>query len=151
MAVMENRIRNRVGGSVKKAEFAVWLIVSVLNSLMSVNAAAEITAAPFVKSIGEEFNIHPYRRANMLDAITAAGGFILPWSGGVLLAVTVVNGMLDKYPFLKPIKTGDIWLYAFHGWALVAVMLFAALTSWDLKYIGKEGEPVKIDPKAVKQ
>ena len=52
---------------------------------------------------------------------------------------------------VAPIKTGDIWMYAFHGWVLVAVMLFAVLTSWDLKYVGKEGEPVKVNPKAIKQ
>lgn len=143
MALLEKSIVRRVDGSVKKAEIAIWSIVAVLNALMSVNAAAEITAAPFVKSIGNEFNIHPYRRANMLDAISAAGGFTLPWSGGVLLAVSVVNGMLEQYPFLTQIKAGDIWYYSFHGWALILVMLFAAVTSWDLTYKGENGEPIK--------
>lgn len=143
MALLEKSIVHRVDGSVKKAELAIWSIVAILNALMSVNAAAEITAAPFVKSIGNRFNIHPYRRANMLDAISAAGGFTLPWSGGVLLAVTVVNGMLKQYPFLTQLKAGDIWYYCFHGWALIFVMLFAAFTSWDLTYKGENGEPVK--------
>ncbi|WMJ77089.1 MULTISPECIES: Na+/H+ antiporter NhaC family protein [unclassified Sedimentibacter] len=147
MRLMEEAILKKVGSSVKKAELAIWTIVSILNALMSVNAAAEITAAPFVKSIGKRFNIHPYRRANMLDAITAAGGFILPWSGGVLLATTVVNGMLDKYPFLTSVTPGEIWYLAFHGWILVLVMLFAALTSWDLKYIGEDGKPSKVNSK----
>ncbi|WP_130862305.1 Na+/H+ antiporter NhaC family protein [Bacilliculturomica massiliensis] len=143
MAMLENAILSRVGSSVKKAELAIWGLVALLNSMMSVNAAAEITAAPFVNSIGKTFNIHPYRRANMLDAITAAGGFVLPWSGGILLGVSTINGLTSTYDFIPKMTTGEVWFTAFHGWMLVIVMLVAALTSWGLQYKGPDGKPCR--------
>ena len=146
MDVLENFIIKRVKGSVKKAEFAIWSIVAILNALMSVNAAAEITAAPFVRSIGKTFKIHPYRRANMLDAITSAGGFVLPWSGGVLLGVSTINGLTDKYSFISKLTPAEVSPYVFHGWGLVIVMLIVAITSWGLRYEGPNGEQVKEKP-----
>ena len=64
----------RAGKSAARAETSSWLIVFILNVFITINTAAEIAAAPFVRNIGKAFSIHPYRRANMLDATTSALG-----------------------------------------------------------------------------
>lgn len=56
--------------TVKKAEFSIWLMIIIPNILITINTAAEILVAPFVREVGERFNLHEYRRANFLDANT---------------------------------------------------------------------------------
>ena len=71
--------------SVARAETAIWTIVFSLNAFITINTAAEIAASPVVSKLGKKFRLHPYRRANMLDAVTSAIGYIIPWGGGVLI------------------------------------------------------------------
>src|SRR5699024_988987 len=76
MAAITNGLVKWIRNSVRRAELSIWAIVALLNSSITINTAAEIAAAPFVKEIGEKYQIHRYRRANMLDAVTSALGYI---------------------------------------------------------------------------
>lgn len=136
-----------IRGVVRRAELAIWGIVSILNSLITINTAAEIAAAPFVKEIGEKEGIHPYRRANFLDAISSALGYIFPWGAALLLGWTTIGDMTEKYDWLPTVAPTEVFPYVFHGWFLVLVMLIAALTGWGLRYTGKNGEELKERPK----
>lgn len=115
--------------SVRRAELVICTFVATLNVFITINTAAEIAAAPMVSDIGKKLNIHPYRRANLLDAITSALGYIFPWGGGVLLGyVTLSNLAENNYPMLPVVNPTDVWMYVFHGWFLVFVMFGAAAT-----------------------
>ena len=94
------------------------------------NTAAEIAAAPIVKEVGKSFKIHPYRRANFLDAITSALGYIFPWSGGVLVGISALESFKD----VVSISHTQVWPFVFHGWFLVAVMLIAAITGFGREF-----------------
>jgi Na+/H+ antiporter NhaC len=61
----------KIQGVARRAEIAIWGLVGVLNSLITINTAAEILAAPFVSDIGKSMNLHPYRRANFLGVCRA--------------------------------------------------------------------------------
>ncbi|SMO35104.1 Na+/H+ antiporter NhaC family protein [Melghirimyces algeriensis] len=136
-----------IRGVVRRAELAMWAIVSVLNSVITINTAAEIAAAPFVKEIGEKHKIHPYRRANFLDAVSSALGYIFPWSAALLLGWSTIGEMKEKYDWLPVVSPTEVFPFVFHGWFLVLVMLIAALTGWGLRYQGKNGEELKEYPK----
>lgn len=144
MDALKNFFLRMINGVVRRAELTIWGIVSLLNVFITINTAAEIAAGPFVKEIGKEYNIHAYRRANMLDSISSALGYIFPWSGGLLLAwSTVSNLQATSYEWLPVISPTSVFPYVFHGWFLVLVMLIAAWTGWGLRYTGKNGEEVK--------
>lgn len=143
MEVIKNFFLRIINGVVRRAELAIFGIVAFLNAFITINTAAEIAAAPFVRKIGKELNIHPYRRANFLDTVTSSLGYIFPWSGGVLLAWATVQGAADKYDFLPVVSPGEVFPYVFQGWLLLLVMLIAAWTGWGLRYTGKNGEEVK--------
>jgi len=117
-----------IKNSVRRAELVIWAFVSSLNVFITINTAAEIAAAPFVKEIGKKFKLHPYRRANFLDAITSALGYIFPWSGGVLIGFATISHLAKTMPGLAVVKPTDVWPFVFHGWLLVLVMLLAAIT-----------------------
>ncbi|MYL38187.1 Na+/H+ antiporter NhaC family protein [Halobacillus litoralis] len=143
MEVIKNFFLRIINGVVRRAELAVFGIVAFLNVFITINTAAEIAAAPFVRKIGGELNIHPYRRANFLDTVTSSLGYIFPWSGGVLLAWATVQGAADKYDFLPVVSPGEVFPFVFQGWLLLLVMLIAAWTGWGLRYTGKNGEELK--------
>ncbi|ELK46427.1 Na+/H+ antiporter NhaC family protein [Halobacillus sp. ACCC02827] len=143
MDVIKNFFLRLINNVVRRAELSIFGIVAFLNMFITINTAAEIAAAPFVRKLGKELNIHPYRRANFLDTVTSSLGYIFPWSGGVLLAWTTVRGAAEQYDFLPVIGPGEVFPFVFQGWGLLIVMLIAAWTGWGLRYTGKNGEEIK--------
>lgn len=128
--------------SVRRAELVICTFVASLNVFITVNTAAEITAAPLVRDLGKTFKLHPYRRANLLDAITSALGYIFPWGGGVLIGYATLAGLrADTFANLPVINPAEVWPYVFHGWLLVAVMYFSAITGWGRRF--EDPETVK--------
>ncbi|MDY6822164.1 MAG: Na+/H+ antiporter NhaC family protein, partial [Deferribacterota bacterium] len=134
---------SKIKGVVARAEIAMWALVGILNSLITINTAAEILASTFVYDIGNELKIHPYRRANFLDSMTSALGYIFPWAGGTLLGIVSIQGLTSKYSFVQAVNPIEVVPYVFHGWLLVIVMLIAAITGWGRRFIGPNGEEVK--------
>lgn len=135
-----------IKNSVRKAELAIWGIVALLNSSITINTAAEIAAAPFVKEIGSKYQIHRYRLANMLDAVTSSLGYIFPWGAPVLLGWATIQRMKETYEWLPVVEPTAVFPFVFQGWFLVTVMLIAALTGWGLRFEGKNGEELKERP-----
>ena len=147
MEVMTRALMRWINGIVRRAELAIWGIVALLNSAITINTAAEIAAAPFVKEIGEKYSIHRYRRANMLDAMTSALGYIFPWGAPVLLGLGTMVGLQERYEWLPVVQPTSVFPFVFQGWFLVIVMLLAALTGWGLRFEGRGGEEAKQPPK----
>ncbi|KHE68850.1 Na+/H+ antiporter NhaC family protein [Halobacillus sp. BBL2006] len=143
MEVIKNFFLRIINNVVRRAELSMFGIVAFLNIFITINTAAEIAAAPFVRKLGKEMNIHPYRRANFLDTVTSSLGYIFPWSGGVLLAWATVQGAAEEYEFLPVIGPTQVFPFVFQGWGLLIVMFIAAWTGWGLRYTGKNGEEVK--------
>ncbi|MFC4076632.1 Na+/H+ antiporter NhaC family protein [Salinithrix halophila] len=146
MNAISSALTRWIRGIVRRAELAIWGIVTILNSAITINTAAEIAAAPFVREIGEKYRIHPYRRANFLDAVSSALGYIFPWSAALLLGWTTISDLKGKYDWLPVVSPTEVFPYVFHGWFLLLVMLFAALTGWGLRFKGKAGEELKEPP-----
>ena len=146
MKAMKEWLADKIKDSSSRAELSMWSLIAGLNVFITINTAAEIAAAPFVKEVGEDFHIHPYRRANLLDATTSALGYIFPWSGAVLLGYSTLQNLAGQYSFVEAIPTTQVWPYVFHGWFLVGIMFVAAITGWGRRYIGPNGEPVKEIP-----
>ncbi|ARI78450.1 Na+/H+ antiporter NhaC family protein [Halobacillus mangrovi] len=143
MEVIKNFFLRMIKNVVRRAELSMFGIVAFLNIFITINTAAEIAAAPFVRKLGKEMKIHPYRRANFLDTVTSSLGYIFPWSGGVLLAWATIQGAAEEYEFLPVISPTEVFPFVFQGWGLLIVMFIAAWTGWGLRYSGKNGEEVK--------
>src|SRR5699024_1265282 len=147
MAAITKALVKWIKNSVRRAEVSIWAIVALLNSSITINTAAEIAAAPFVKEIGSKYNIHRYRLANILDAVTSALGYIFPWGAPVLLGWSTIQTMQGQYDWLPIVEPTAVFPFVFQGWFLFIVMLIAALTGWGLRYEGKNGEELKEKPR----
>lgn len=132
--------------SVARVEVAMWSIVFSLNAFITINTAAEIAAGPVISQLGKRFRLHPYRRANMLDAVTSAIGYIFPWGGGVLLGYQTIRTLEDQYEFVEAVAPTEVWQFVLHGWFLAAVMLIAALTGFGRTYEAADGSETKTPP-----
>lgn len=132
--------------SVARAETAMWSIVFSLNAFITINTAAEIAAAPVISRLGKRFRLHPYRRANMLDAVTSAIGYIFPWGGGVLIGYQTIRTLESQYEFVEAVPPTDVWGYVLHGWFLAAVMLIAAITGFGRTYEAADGSETRTEP-----
>jgi Na+/H+ antiporter NhaC len=144
-ALIEN-LRRIANESVARAEVAIWSIVFSLNMFITINTAAEITAAPVVSKLGKRFKLHPYRRANLLDAVTSAVGYIFPWGGGVLIGYQTIRNLQSSYDFVEVVLPTDVWPFVLHGWFLAGIMLVAAITGFGRSYEGPDGEQLKTPP-----
>lgn len=146
MEVITGKLVAWIKDSVRKAELAIWGIVALLNTAITINTAAEIAAAPFVRELGERYRIHRYRRANMLDAVTSALGYIFPWGAPVLLGWSTIQLMQETYGWLPSVAPTEVFPFVFQGWLLVVIMLVAAITGWGRRYEGPNGEELKHQP-----
>lgn len=146
---IKNWILSRVKASVARAELSMCSIVASLNFFITVNTAAEIAAAPFVREVGRSFKLHPYRRANFLDAVSSALGYIFPWSGGVLIGYFTLLAVKRDLDWLILVSPTQVWPYVFHGWLLVGVMFMAALSGFGRIYEAPDGKPVKERPEGM--
>ena len=129
-----DRLCRFAGESVARAEVAIWAIVAALNAFITINTAAEIAAAPVVSRLGKRFRLHPYRRANFLDAMTSALGYIFPWGGGVLVGYQTIRSLGDASADIPVVLPTEVWPFVLHGWFLAAVMLLAALTGFGRRF-----------------
>ncbi|KGX93704.1 sodium:proton antiporter [Pontibacillus halophilus JSM 076056 = DSM 19796] len=143
MEAIKNFFLKIINGVVRRAELSIVAIVAFLNVFITINTAAEITAGPFVRKLGKEFNIHPYRRANLLDTVSSSLGYIFPWSGGVLLGWATIQGAAREYGFLPVVGPTEVFPYVFQAWFLLIVMVVAAFTGWGLRFTGENGEEIK--------
>lgn len=146
MDAVVNGLSKIAGRSVARAELAIWSIVFALNAFITINTAAEITAAPVVSQLGKRFKLHPYRRANFLDAVTSALGYIFPWGGGVLIGYQTIHNLQSTYDFVQVVSPTQVWPFVFHGWFLAGVMLVAAITGFGRTFEAKDGSQTKTPP-----
>jgi Na+/H+ antiporter NhaC len=148
MDAIVNGLSRIAGRSVARAEMAIWSIVFSVNAFITINTAAEIAAAPVVSQLGKRFKLHPYRRANMLDAVSSALGYIFPWGGGVLIGYSTIRGLEGTYEFITVVAPTEVWPCVMHGWLLALVMLLAAITGLGRRYEAPDGSPTKQPPDA---
>jgi len=146
MSALVEGLRHLAGKSVARAEVAMWSIIFSLNVFITINTAAEITAAPVISRLGKRFQLHPYRRANLLDAVTSALGYIFPWGGGVLIGYQTIRNLQDTYDFIHVVSPTEVWPFVFHGWFLAGVMLVACITGFGRRYEAADGSESKTPP-----
>jgi len=132
--------------NVRNAELTMVGSAAMINAIITINTAAEIAIGPFISKVGERFNLNGYRRANILDAQTAALGYIFPWSGGVLVGFTEMQTLPEQYDWFEAsmvVNPVEVVPFVFQGWLLVAVFVVAALTGFGREYtIDRQSEEV---------
>ncbi len=119
--------------TVSQAELFIIGVTVAASIPISANAPALLLVGPsLVRPMGEKFNLAAARRANRMDCAVCTIFFILPWH----IAVAVWYGALvtasETWGFEAPAVSSA--LMNPYSWALLAVILFSALTGWNRKF-----------------
>ncbi|TKJ35843.1 hypothetical protein CEE39_00500 [bacterium (candidate division B38) B3_B38] len=123
----------RVISSARQAEFVMMLSTMFTNLIMIQNTVTIVSVGEFARQTGERFQIHPNRRANILDVAANVFQHIVPYMVTVLLA-SAYSHYGEKYGAAKltPIAIG---LHNYHSWMLLAVLTFAVLSGYGQKFL----------------
>jgi len=106
------------------AELLCMAGISVTTILLGgVTSASILTFGPILNKIGSARNIHPYRRANLLDGTANSLPAIIPFLSVFVFIGSALTG-------LSPVVVAGGTLY---GFVLFATFLFAVMTGWGCK------------------
>ena len=126
-----DRIVAAASGRAKSPRGAEAWILGVATTAGLVTAhgtVAVLTSGDFVRRTGEQFGIHRYRRANLLDITVCALPFILPYMLPTILAsAQSAAGVEFGMPRVSAFEVG---LVNFHSWALLAISILAVITGY---------------------
>ena len=113
----------------KRAELAIFSLVAFMCPLTASNAPAMLFTGPVVREIGERFQIHRTRRANLMDLSGNGITENLPHINTMLaLAGVMVASHEATGAPLVPLTT--VGLLAFHPMMLTVVGLVSIATGW---------------------
>ena len=122
--------------TVGEAEMAIITVALFFTTIMTINAPPILAAGiAFVRPLGEKFKIHPYRRANLLDATACTLVYSLPWSPSILLAVGISSEIAKNFSQVPPLGVTDILPHIYYCFILLIVIVAAALTGWGRRFI----------------
>ena len=128
-----------IAKTVRQAELSIIGITILASIPIAANAPALLLVGPsFVNPLGKKFNLAPARRANLMDCAVNTVFFILPWHIAVIVWYGAIVTAAETWGLALP----SIWTAALnpYTWALLAVILFSAITGWNRKFSTTEGE-----------
>lgn len=122
--IADKILASRAASTARGAELVCLAGISVTTILLGgVTSASILTFGPILNKIGSAKNIHPYRRANLLDGIANSLPAIIPFLSVFVFIGSALTG-------LSPVVVAGGTLY---GFILFAVFLVAVLTGWGCK------------------
>ena len=139
--VVDALIRGRMARTPRGAETAIGLGISATTLLFGgVNSASMLTFGPVADEIGSRVNLHPYRRANVMDCFAMGISCVLP----LLSAFLFIGALLtDGYEGVPALPTTQIFLGTLYPLALTLVMIVAVWTGWGRRFEGEDGAVAK--------
>ena len=119
--IAEKILDSKLAGSARGAELACMLGISLTTVLLGgVTSASILTFGPILNKIGAARNIHPYRRANLLDGTANSLPAIIPCMSVFVFIGAALTG-------LSPVVVACGTVY---GVVLFLVFLVAVLTGY---------------------
>lgn len=112
--------------------------------LGSANGPAIIMWGPVANDLGSSQNLHPYRRANLLDGFASTLPCLIPvTSSFIFIAVSCVQGLMDTYTFVPNLSPLDVAGSALHCWFLFVVLVISVASGWGRAFEGPNGERIR--------
>lgn len=119
--IAEKILNSKMAGSKKGAELVCMMGIAFTTVLLGgVTSASILTFGPILNQIGTARNIHPYRRANLLDGTANSLPAIIPFMSVFVFIGSALTG-------LSPAVVAGGTVY---GFVLFFVFLAAILTGW---------------------
>ncbi|MGF1679792.1 Na+/H+ antiporter NhaC family protein [Photobacterium minamisatsumaniensis] len=122
-------IKNNLGDSRVKSEMIIFFSAAASSLLVSANAPSQLLVGPtIVRPIGEEQNITPERRSNLMSAATCSIFYMMPWCLAVMVWYSAIEASAINSNIQVP--SAAISFIAPYPWALFLVFMFSIVTGW---------------------
>ncbi len=120
------------------AEAAIAASEIVLNMATGVNTVAIVATGDLARELGQKYDIHGYRRANLLDCAGATFNYILPYMVPVLMGA-MLSTANRPFPGALPVSPLEISVSQFYPWAMLVVLVIAIVTGYGRTFARDEG------------
>ncbi len=129
------------------AEISIAVLTVISTIVLGGNAGASVVmCGPVVDQIGKTQNLHPYRRANLLDGFANSLPIVIPFlSAFVFIGAMIIDGMTETYEFIEAISPMSIAMSVIYPMCLFCVLCFSVAVGWGRRFEGPDGVPVKAD------
>ena len=135
--LVEKILGSKLAQTPRGAEAAGIIGISLTDLIFGgVSSVCILTFGPVLNKIGGAHDIHPYRRANLLDAVANSLPACIPFMSVFIFIGSALTG-------LSPLEVAGGTMYAY---TLFLVMVFAVATGWGRRYEGPNGEELKTKP-----
>jgi Na+/H+ antiporter NhaC len=127
------------------SELAIGLGAAATTAVFAgVNSPAMLMYGPVADRLGAAVQLHPYRRANVMDCFTLGIGAVIPvGSVFLLIASQLTQGHGKGVPEMSAVS---IFAAAFYPLVLTVVMFVAVLTGWGRRFEGENGAELREPP-----
>lgn len=136
------------GGGVDpvRSELLIGLGAAVTTVVFAgANSPAMLMFGPVADRIGARAQLHPYRRANVMDCFTLGIGGVVPVASIFLL----VSSQLTQGDGGQGLSPLSIFGGAFYPFVLTIAILVSVLTGWGRRFEGEDGVELRKAPVAV--
>ena len=138
-AIMNSKLAETSRG----AELLLALTMTVITIIMGgAQDPAIITMSPVFDEVGRRKNLHPYRRAELLDGFSNSLAVSLPF---ISCYVFLTTALTQGYDFVDALSTYQVSSGMVYTFLLFFVLLISILTGWGRIYEGPEGKIMKED------
>ena len=135
--LVEKILGSKLASTPRGAEVAAIIGISLTDIIFGgVSSVCILTFGPVLNKIGAAHHIHPYRRANLLDAVANSLPACIPFMSVFVFIGSALTG-------LSPVEVAGGTLYAY---SLFLVMCYAVITGWGRRFEGENEEELKTQP-----
>lgn len=128
--ILNSKLASTPGGSEVAALIGISLTTVIFGGVTS---ASILTFGPVLNKVGAARGIHPYRRANILDAVANSLPSCVPFMSVFVFIGAAMTGQ-------SPVIVAGGTIYAF---TLFIVMVIAIISGWGRDYEGSNRESLK--------
>ncbi|GMA08785.1 sodium:proton antiporter [Tetragenococcus halophilus subsp. flandriensis] len=147
-----NKITDKIytsamGRTDKGTELAMMIGITLTTIIFGgVTSASMTTFGKVQNELGKRANLHPYRRALLLDGFANALGVMIPF---LSVFIFIGSQLTQGYEFVRAVPATTISIYMFYSAVLFLILLISVVTGWGRSYEGNNGEKRKIPHRKV--
>lgn len=138
--IIDKLLSSKMAETPRGVEFILAMIMTFTCTLMAANQDASIIALGGIfNDVGQKQNLHPYRRANLLDGFSNSFPICVPFLSNYIFMTSQLTLGYDFIPAQSAIAVSKGMVYPF---MLFLVLLFSIYTGWGRTYEGPNGEEI---------
>lgn len=147
--VIDAMLGSNLAKSPRGGEIMLAASMTLLTSIMGgAQDPAILTMGPIYNRVGQELNLHPYRRANLLDGFSNSLPVSIPF---LSCYIFLTSQLTTGYDFVAPLSVMEIATGMIYPICLFVILITSILTGWGRTFEGPNGEVMDANGHEIKR